>query len=370
MRNTTKIAIGIAAIAIIVGAIASYIYLSQSGQQLGPATLNGAGATFPQPFLNATITKYTRDIRTNLQINYQAVGSGQGISSLTTKVVDFAASDAPLSASQRQNAPNALHIPETIGAVTLAYKIPSIPSGLNLTGEVIAKIYLGNITNWNDAEIQNLNAGMILPDHAIYTVHRSDSSGTTRIFTTYLSSVSSSWASHVGSGTSVQWIGGVGANGNAAVASTVSQTPYAIGYVELAYALQTAMTVASVKNPAGNYIVPSLASTTTAVQSGASGGLPAGDQDWGSVSLLNTPAAQAYPIVSFTYLLVYRELNVTSGMDKTKATQLVQFLWYVVHDGQQLAPALEYATLPSNVVQIDETSIESITYNGEHLPTS
>ncbi|HVP26288.1 MAG TPA: phosphate ABC transporter substrate-binding protein PstS [Candidatus Bathyarchaeia archaeon] len=369
MKNTTKIAIGIVAIAIIVVAIASYVYLYQTGQTVS-TTLNGAGATFPQPFLNATITKYTHDIKTNLQINYQGVGSGQGISSLTNKVVDFAASDAPLTASQRQNATNALHIPETIGAVTLAYNLPSVQSGLNLTGEVIAKIYLGNITNWNDAQIQSLNAGITLPDHAITTVHRSDSSGTTRIFTKYLSNVSSTWASHVGSGTSVQWPGGLGASGNAAVASTVNQTQYAIGYVELAYALENSMTVAAVKNPAGNYVLPSLDSTTKAVQSGASGGLPAGNQDWGSVSLLNTPDAQAYPIVSFTYLLVYQELNVIPGMDQNKATQLVQFLWYVVHDGQQLASGLEYAALPSNVVQIDETSIQSITFNGEHLPTS
>lgn len=372
MRNTTKIAIGIVAIVIIIVAVASYAYLSQTGQQTGSTTLNGAGATFPQPFLNATITKYTNDIRTNVQINYQGVGSGQGISSLINKVVDFAASDAPLTASQRQNATNALHIPETIGAVTLAYNLPSIQTGLNLTGDVTARIYLGSITNWNDAQIQSLNGGMTLPDHAITTVHRSDSSGTTRIFTKYLSNVSSTWNTQVGSGTSVQWPGGLGESGNAAVASTVNQTQYAIGYVELAYALKNAMTVAAVRNPAGNYLLPSLASTTTAVQSGASGGLPAGDQDWGSVSLLNTPAAQAYPIVSFTYLLVYKELgnNVIPGMDQNKATQLVQFLWYIVHDGQQLAPALGYATLPANVVQIDETSIQSITFNGQHLPTS
>jgi len=370
MRSTSKIAIGIIAIVVIVAAVASYMYLSQTGTQLEPATLNGAGATFPQPFLNATITKYTQNVRTNLQINYQGVGSGQGISSLIAKTVDFAASDAPLSASQRQQAPNALHIPETIGAVTIAYNLPGVQSGLQLTGQVIAGIYLGTITNWNDPAMQSLNTNLTLPDHAITTVHRSDSSGTTRIFTKYLSNVSSTWASQVGSGTSVQWPGGLGASGNAAVAATVNQTQYAIGYVELAYALQNAMSVAAVKNPAGNYISPTLASTTTAVQSGASSGLPAGNQDWGNVSLLNTQAAQAYPIVSFTYLLVYQELNVTSGMDKNKATQLVQFIWWVVHSGQDLAPSLQYAQLPANVVQIDETSIQSITFDGQHLPTS
>jgi phosphate ABC transporter phosphate-binding protein len=362
-----RIIIAIVAIVIIVAGIASYLYLSQGG--LGPATLNAAGATFPQPFLNATITKYTRDIRTNLQINYQGVGSGQGISSLTTKTVDFAASDAPLTDSQRAAAPNTLHIPETIGAVTLAYNLPGISGGLNLSGQVIANIFLSNITSWNDHAIQSLNPSITLPDHAVITVHRSDGSGTTNIFTRYLSNVSSTWSSQIGFGTSVQWPGGLGASGNANVASTVTQTPYAIGYVELAYALQNSMTVASIQNPSGNYIAPSLASTTTAVQSGASS-LPAGDQSWYTVSLLNTADPQAYPIVGFTYLLVYKELNVIPGMDQNKATQLVQFIWYVVHDGQQLAPALEYATLPSNVVQIDETSIQSITFNGQHLPTS
>jgi phosphate ABC transporter phosphate-binding protein len=307
-----------------------------------------------------------------LQINYQGVGSGTGISSLTSKTVDFAASDAPLTDSQRAAAPNVLHIPETIGAVTLAYNLPGISSGLHLTGQVIANIYLGTITNWNDPAITALNPSITLPNHAITTVHRSDSSGTTNIFTRYLSNVSSTWNSTVGFGTSVPWPGtnAIGASGNANVASTVTQTTYAIGYVELAYALQNSMTVASVQNPAGNYIAPSLASTTTAVQSSASQGLPSGDQSWYSVSLLNSADPQAYPIVSFTYLLVYKELNVVTGMDQNKATQLVQFLWYVVHDGQQLAPSLSYAQLPTNVVQIDEATIKSITFNGQQLPVS
>ncbi len=369
-KMKTTYAIAIVAIVIIVGAVAAYIYVSTPASNSQAVTLNGAGATFPQPFLNATITKYTRDIKPNVQINYQGVGSGQGISSLTAKTVDFAASDAPLTASQRTAAPNTLHIPETIGAVTIAYNLPGVQSGLHLTGQVIANIYLGTITNWNDQAVQSLNTHVSLPDHAITTVHRSDSSGTTRIFTKYLSNVSSTWADQVGSGTSVQWPGGLGAQGNAAVASTVNQTQYAIGYVELAYALTNAMTVAAVQNPAGNYILPSLSTTTTAVQSGAQSGLPAGNQDWGSVSLLNTPDAQAYPIVSFTYLLAYQELNVIPGMTKNKATALVQFLWWVVHDGQDLAPSLQYARLPTNVVQIDETSIQSITFNGQHLPTS
>ena len=336
------------------------------------ASLTGAGATFPQPFLNATITKYTTQIRTNLQINYQGGGSGAGIQALTNHAVDFAASDAPLSDSQRTAASNVLHIPETIGAVTLAYNLPGVSSGLKLTGQIIADIYLGTITKWNDPAIATINPSITLPDHTITTVHRSEGSGTTNVFTRYLSNISSTWESSIGFGTSVQWPGtnAIGASGNANVASTVNQTQYATGYVELTYALQNSMTVASIQNPAGNYIAPSLATTTTAVQSGASQGLPTGDQSWYTVSLLNTADPQAYPIVSFTYLLVYKELNVISGMDQNKATQLVQYIWYVVHDGQQVSPALQYATLPTNVVQIDEATIQSITFNGQHLQVS
>lgn len=371
MNNTMKIGVVIVAIVVIIVAVFAYMSLSQPAP-LGAATLNGAGATFPQPFLNATIVTYTTQIRTNLQINYQGVGSGSGIKSLTNKTVDFAASDAPLTDSQRSAAPNALHIPETIGAVTLAYNLPNIPSGLHLSGSVIAQIFLGTTTNWNDPAITALNSGTTLPDHAITTVHRSDSSGTTNVFTRYLSNVSSTWNTQVGFGTSVQWPGtnALGASGNANVASTVIQTPYAIGYVELTYALQNSMTVASVQNPSGNFIAPSLASTTTAVQSGASVGLPTGDQSWYSVSLLNTADPQAYPIVSFTYLLVYKELNAVPDMDQNKATQLVQYLWYVVHNGQQLAPSLSYAQLPANVVTIDENTIRSVTFNGQTLPVS
>jgi phosphate transport system substrate-binding protein len=332
-----------------------------------PVTLNGAGATFPQPFLNTVINAFSTQ-KPWLSINYQGVGSGTGINSLTSKTVDFAASDAPLSTSQvaALSSP-AVHIPETIGAVTLAYNLPSAPSGLHLSGQVIANIYQGTITNWNDPAIATLNPSVTLPNNPIQTVRRADSSGTTNVFTHYLSAVSSTWNTQVGAGTSVQWPGTntIGQSGNAAVASYVNTTQYTIGYVELSYALQNGMTVASVQNPSGNYIAPTLASTTAAVQSGASQGLPSGDQSWTTVSLLNTNDPQAYPIVSFTYLLEYKELNVIPGMTQDKATAIVQFFWYIVHDGQSLAPAQSYAQLPPNVVQIDETTIRSITFNGQ-----
>jgi phosphate ABC transporter phosphate-binding protein len=265
------------------------------------------------------------------------------------------------------NIPNAVHIPETIGAVTLCYNLPGVPTGLNLTGQIIADIYQGVITQWNDAAIQSINPGVTLPAATINTIHRSDSSGTTFIFTGYLKASSTSWASAIGQGKSVSWPVGIGSNNNAGVASTVNGTRNSIGYVELAYALQNGMSYAAVRNPSGNYVLPSLASTTAAAQSVASVGLPAGNESWTNVNVLNAPDAQAYPIVSFSYLITYKELNVIPGMTHDKATALVQFLWYVVHDGQNLSSGLAYAQLPSNVVSIDEATLRSITFNGQAL---
>jgi phosphate transport system substrate-binding protein len=367
MNNTTKIALAIVLIVIIVAAVAAYVFFSGSS---GPETiiLNGAGATFPQPFLNATITTYT-GIHTNVQINYPGGGSGQGIQQFTDKAVDFGCSDAPLTESQIAAAPNALHIPETIGAITVAYNLPGISTGLKLSGPVVADIFLGTITNWNDHAIADLNPDLTMPDHAISVVHRSDGSGTTNWFTKYLSLESQTWESTVGSGTSVQWPIGTGQSGNSAVAQTVTTTEYSIGYIELAYALQNSVTVAALKNPAGNYVLPSLETTTNAAAALPSSGLPSGSDSWENVIILDSSGGQAYPIVTPTYMLLYKELNVIQGMTLDKATALVQYVWYVVHDGQQLAPGLEYATLPSNLLQIDEASLNSITFNGQFVPT-
>jgi phosphate transport system substrate-binding protein len=410
MNNTQKTLLGLAVIVIIVAASAAYIYLGTTSAApkatptptasptatptatgtpsatahpsatptpiatttttptTGPisATLTAQGASFPYPLLSAMITSYT-NAHSTIQVNYQSTGSGAGVSAIQAKTADFIGSDAPLSATDMTNIPNAVHIPETIGAVTLCYNLPGVPTGLNLTGQIIADIYQGVITQWNDPAIQNINPGVTLPSNVIVTVHRSDSSGTTFIFTGYLKASSTSWASAIGQGKSVAWPVGVGSNNNAGVASTVNGTRYALGYVELAYALQNGMTVAAVKNPAGNYVLPSLATTTAAAQSVASSGLPKGNESWTNVNVLNAPESQAYPIVSFTYLITYKELNVIPGMTQDKATALVQFLWYVVHDGQNLSPNLAYAQLPSNVVAIDEATLRSITYNGQTL---
>jgi phosphate transport system substrate-binding protein len=373
MNTKYSIIIAIVAIAIILGAVAAYIYLSQPSNPSTPQiTLQGAGATFPYPLLNAIISNYSTNVKPNVLVNYQPIGSGGGISAYkqSQATVDFAASDAPLTTADAVNLPNVLHIPETIGAVTIAYNLPGLSSGLHLTGKAIADIFQGTITKWNDPAIQNLNPSTTLPAVSINTVHRSDGSGTTFIFTGYLSTSSASWNSSIGQGKSVSWPVGSGSSGNTGVASTIQGNPYTIGYVELAYILENDMTVAAVQNRAGNWVLPSLTSTELAVQSGASSGLPTGDASWTDVSLLDTKDANAYPIVSFTYLIVYKELNVLSDMNQDKATALVQFLWYVVHDGQELAPELSYAKLPANVVQIDEVTILSITYNGHTLSTT
>ncbi len=365
-------------IAIIIGTALGYTFLSSPSSgptdsptynQQGSASLNAAGATFPYPLINSMITRYTRTVQSNVLINYQPMGSGGGISALKAKTVDFAASDAPLKASEVTNMPNILHIPETIGAVTLAYNLPDVPSGLNLTGEVIADIFLGKITKWNDDAIQTLNPGTTLPEKDIQTVHRSDGSGTTYIFTSYLSVSSSQWREEVGRGKSVGWLAGIGAPGNTGVASVIQGNKYLMGYVELSYALENNMKLVAVQNPAGNWILPSLESIQLAVESGAASGLPAGNESWTNVNILNAPAPQAYPITSFTYILTYQELNVISSMNLGKAKALVEFLWYVIHDGQELASDLIYAPLPSNVVQVNEVTIKSITFNGQQLLT-
>jgi phosphate transport system substrate-binding protein len=323
------------------------------------------------PFLNASIVYYTANIRTNLQINYPGGGSGAGITALTGKTVDFACSDAALTASQTAALPaQAVTIPETIGAITIAYNLPGIGSGLNLTGSVLANIFLGTIAKWNDPAIQSLNPGLTLPNQNIGTVHRSDTSGTTKWFTQYLSLVSPTWNTSVGYGTGVQWPAGTGAQGNSGVATAVNTTQYTIGYVELAYVLQNGLNVAALQNPTGNFILPSLAATTAAAQSLPTSGMPSGTGSWTGVTILNTQGADAYPICNPTYTLVYQELNTIPGMDMNKATQLVQFLWFLVHGAQDLSPTLQYASLPQNIVQLNEATIQSITYNGQHLPVS
>jgi phosphate transport system substrate-binding protein len=319
--------------------------------------LNGAGATFPYPLYSKWFDEYYK--LTGVKVNYQSIGSGGGISQITEGTVDFGASDGIMTAEQQAKAESAngpiLHIPMTSGSEAIVYNLPGIGSGMKLTPDVLANIYLKKITKWNDPAIAGLNAGLNLPDTSIAVVHRSDGSGTTFIFTNYLSKISDEWKTKVGNATSVNWPGDIGGQGNAGVAGQVQQIPGSIGYVELAYALQNNITYATLKNAAGNYITPSLASTTKAAEGVT---LP----DDMKVMLTNSANPDAYPIVGFTWMLVY--VNQT---DKDKGTALVNMLWWAIHNGQQYTAALSYAPLAGGAVTKAENEILSIKYQGQPL---
>jgi len=321
-------------------------------------SLNGAGATFPQPLYTKWFDVYNK--LTGVQINYQGVGSGAGINQITNGTVDFGASDAIMTADQQTKAEVAggpiLHIPMTSGAVAVIYNLSGITSGtIKLTGDVLAKIYLKTITKWNDPQITALNPGLNLPDTAIAVVHRSDGSGTTFIFTNYLAKVSNDWSTKVGNATSVNWPGDIGAEKNAGVAGAVQQTPGAIGYVELAYAIQNNLPWVLLQNAAGNYEAPSLDGTTKATIGVT---LP----DDMKIMITNSTNPDAYPICGFTWILVYQHQT-----DQAKGLAIVNMLWWAIHDGQQYGAALDYAALSSAAVAKAEAEILSITYNGQPL---
>ncbi len=321
--------------------------------------LNGAGATFPAPLYTRWFDAFYQ--LTGAKINYQAVGSGAGINQVTAGTVDFGASDGIMTDNQTAKAEAAfgpiLHIPMTCGAVAVIYNIPGIGSTpIKLTGEVLADIYLKNITKWNDPKITALNPDLALPATSIAVVHRSDGSGTTFIFTNYLSKVSSDWSTKVGNATSVNWPGDIGGQGNAGVAGQVQQIPGSIGYVELAYALQNNISYATLKNASGNFINPTLASTSKAAEGVT---LP----DDMKVMLTNSANPDAYPIVGLTWLLVYKNQT-----DEAKAETLVKMLWWGIHSGQEYTDALSYARLSSDAVAKAEKEIQSINYNGQSLP--
>lgn len=320
--------------------------------------LNGAGGTFPAPLYTLWFSEYAK--LSGVQINYQAVGSGAGINQITAGTVDFGASDAIMTADQITKAEAAggpiLHIPMTSGAVAIIYNLTGISSGqIKLTGDVLAKIYLKSINNWNDPQITALNPGLNLPDTPISVVHRSDGSGTTYIFTNYLSKVSTDWSTKVGNNTSVNWPGDIGGQGNAGVAGAVQQTAGAIGYVELAYAVQSNLPWVLLQNTAGNYEAPSLQGTTA-----ASEGITLPDDM--KIMITNSSNPDAYPICGFTWILAY--VNQT---DKAKGETLVNMLWWAIHSGQQYGTALNYASLSAAAVAKAENLIMSIEYQGQPL---
>jgi phosphate transport system substrate-binding protein len=302
------------------------------------ADLTGAGATFPYPLYSKWFHEYAT--KTGVKINYQSIGSGGGIRQLSEQTVDFGATDAPMSEAELAKAKGGpiLHIPTVLGAVVVTYNVPELTRPLRLDGPTLADLFLGKITQWNDARIAALNPGVTLPASDILVVHRSDGSGTSYVFTDYLSRVSPAWATKPGRGKEVQWPVGLGAKGNEGVAGQVKQTPGSIGYVELAYATQNKLSTASVANAAGEYVAPTIASVTAA-GAGAAAKLPA-NTDY-RVSIVDAPGKGVYPISSFTWIIVYEKQP-----NAEKGKKLVDFLRWALTDGQAMAPPLDYAPLP------------------------
>jgi len=319
-----------------------------TGLAAAQANLNGAGATFPYPIYSKWFNEYHK-AHPDIQINYQSIGSGGGIRQLTASTVDFGASDGPMTDQQLADAGRKIyHLPTVLGAVVPAYNVPGVNVELKFTGKVLADIYLGKITAWNDAAIAKLNPGVNLPGTSIIVAHRSDGSGTTYIWTDFLSKVSPDWANGPGKSTSVKWPTGLGAKGNEGVAGLIRQMEGAIGYVELIYALQNNISYGVVQNAAGSFVKASLASTTAAA---ASAKMPADFR----VSITNAPGKDAYPIASFTWLLIPAHWT-----DANKGKIMVDFLNWMVEQGQTMTGSLNYAPLPREVVEKEKAVIQTI----------
>jgi phosphate transport system substrate-binding protein len=316
---------------------------------LGQTKLNGAGATFPYPMYSKWFSEYHK-LHSDIEINYQSIGSGGGIRQVSEGTVEFGASDMPMNDEQLKAAKSKiLNIPTVLGAVVPVYSVPGVSADLKFTPEVLAGIFLGRITKWNDKAIAAANPGVNFPDKDIVVIHRSDGSGTTFIWTDYLSKVSADWKSQVGSGTAVKWPLGLGGKGNEQVAAYVRQMPGAIGYVELIYALQTKIPFGSVQNAAGNFVKGSLDSVTAAAASAPK--MPADFR----VSITNAPGKDAYPIASFTWLLIPAQ-----SKDPAKGKILSDFLAWMVTDGQKMTSALAYAPLPDNVAAKVKDAIKEV----------
>jgi phosphate transport system substrate-binding protein len=319
-------------------------------QSSNPILVNGAGATFPYPIYSKWFDEYHK-LHPNIQINYQSVGSGAGIRQLLSGTVDFGASDGPMSDEQLAQAKiKILHFPTVLGAVVPTYNIPGLGQELKFTPEALAGIFLGTITKWNDPAITGANPGVNLPANDIVVVHRSDGSGTTYIWTDYLSKVSDAWKTKVGNGTSVNWPTGLGGKGNEGVAGLIKQTPNSVGYVELIYAIQNKLSYGLVRNAAGAFVKADLASVNAAA-AGAAKSMP----DDFRVSITNAPGKTAYPISSFTWLLIPGQIQ-----DNTKRGAIVGFLRWMLAEGQKHAEPLAYARLPREVVEKELKAIGQI----------
>ena len=320
-------------------------------------TILGAGSSFINPLFSKIFADYHQ--KTGIQVNYQSIGSGGGILQLTNKTVDFGATDGPVNDEQAAKfGVPVLHIPQASGAVVVTYNLPGENNLLSLSPDIIADIFLGNIKTWNDPRIVAINKGVNIPGLPILVAHRSDGSGTTNIFTNYLSKVSPAWKSKVGTGGAVNWPTGLGGKGNEGVAGLVKQTPGAVGYVELIYAMQNKMDYAKIKNQKGKFIVPSIESVT------AAGNVKLPDDS--KIFITDTDAPDGYPIAGFTWVIIYKEQNYSSrSMERAK--QLLKLLWWNIHEGQKFAAPLNYAPLSKEALKVSEKILKSATFNGKPI---
>jgi phosphate transport system substrate-binding protein len=339
MNRLSKLTIGLAAAGALVTGVAAQ-------QQ----RINGAGATFPYPIYSKWFSEYNK-LHPNVEINYQSIGSGGGIQQVTKETVFFGATDGPMTPEQLQGAPGKiLHFPTVLGAVVPVYNLPGVTTELKFSGAALADIFLGKITKWNDPAIAKLNAGVTLPGTDITVAHRADGSGTTYIWVDYLAKLSPEWKSKVGVATSVNWPTGVGGRGNEGVSGLVKQTPGAIGYVELIYALQNKIAYGSVLNAAGESVKASVEAVTAAAAEAAKA-MPADFR----VSITNAPGKGVYPISSFTWLLLYE-----NAKDKAQAKTMVDFVKWALTDGQKYCADLGYAPLPESVVKLEMAALAKI----------
>jgi phosphate transport system substrate-binding protein len=338
-------------------ALAAVAGLQNKAAAQDDKTILGAGSTFIYPLFSKMFSDY--NTKTGIQVNYQSIGSGGGILQLTNKTVDFGASDGPLNDEQTSKiGVPVLHIPQASGAVVVTYNLPGDNNNISLTPDIIADIFLGKIKTWNDARILAINKGVNIPAFPILVAHRSDGSGTTNIFTNYLSKVSPEWKTKVGSGGAVNWPTGLGGKGNEGVSGLVKQTPGAIGYVELIYALQNKMDYAKVQNKSKKFIVPSLASVT------AAGNVKLPDDS--KIFITDTDAPDGYPIAGFTWVIIYKEQNY-NGRSSDRATKLLKLLWWNIHEGQAFAAPLNYAPLSKEALKVAEKILKSATYSGKTI---
>lgn len=338
---------------------AAVLSLSACKSSSNTIALQGAGSTFVNPVMTRWVQGFMQS-HPNVRVNYQSIGSGGGIQQVKSGTVDFGASDFALKDAQLASMAPVIQFPESAGPVCITYNLPGLSQPLQLSGDSLAGIFLGQITNWSDKKIAANNPGVALPNESIVVVHRTETSGTTNAFTTYLSSVSPVWKTKVGAGGSVSWPVGLGGKGSEGVTGLLQQSPGAIGYVELAYASQNHLPVAKIRNQAGNYVAPGTESTTAAINAFAA----QLSKDPRS-PIVNPPATavNAYPISTLTFLIVPED-----GPDKAKRTALKQFLRYVVTDGQTAAGSLDYAPLPDSVRQYDQQQLGLLKANGQALP--